>query len=56
VLRSRVVLAGAGLRAISAREPLTVTRGADTLQLGAGLVIDADGGRYRDPAPGRGQR
>jgi hypothetical protein len=41
VLRPRV--AAAGLRAVLARERVSVTRGDDTLQLGADVVVDQDG-------------
>jgi hypothetical protein len=41
VLRPRV--ASAGLRALLAGERVTVTRGDDTLQLGADVVLDRDG-------------
>lgn len=53
MLRPRVV--GAGLRAIAARERVSVTRGDDTLQQGVDVVTDAHGGiafvhRASDPA------
>ena len=53
MLRPRVV--GAGLRAVAAREPVSVTRGDDTLQQGVDVVIDAEGDiafihRAADPA------
>jgi hypothetical protein len=41
LLRPRVV--AAGLRALAAREPVGVTRGDDTLQLGADVVVDGEG-------------
>jgi hypothetical protein len=41
VLRPRV--AAAGLRAVLAGERVSVTRGDDTLQLGADVVVDQDG-------------
>jgi hypothetical protein len=41
VLRPRV--ASAGLRALLAGERVSVTRGDDTLQLGADVVLDRDG-------------
>ena len=41
VLRPRV--ASAGLRAVLAGERVSVTRGDDTLQLGADVVVDQDG-------------
>ena len=41
VLRTRVVMSG--LRALAAREPVRVTRGDDTRQLGADVVVDAEG-------------
>jgi hypothetical protein len=41
VLRPRV--AAAGLRAVLAGERVSVTRGDDTLQLGADVVVDHDG-------------
>jgi len=41
VLRPRV--ASAGLRALLAGERISVTRGDDTLQLGADVVLDRDG-------------
>lgn len=53
MLRPRVV--AAGLRAVAAREPVSVTRGDDTLQQGVDVVIDAQGEiallhRATDPA------
>ena len=53
VLRPRV--ASAGLRALLAGERISVTRGDDTLQLGADVVLDRDGQiaflhRASDPA------